>query len=61
MMIKLAVLGVALVIIWLVLFRTARGSAGERRKPPELKTQALESCPKCGVYRLPGGVCDCDL
>ena len=60
MMIKLAVLGVALVIVWLVMFRTVRGPVGERRKPPKLKAQALEPCPKCGVYRLPGGACDCD-
>jgi hypothetical protein len=60
MFIKLAVLGVALVIVWLVMFRTVRGPVSPRPKPPELKAQKLEPCPKCGVYRVPGGVCDCD-
>lgn len=60
MFIKLAALGVALLIVWLVMFRTVRGPVSPKPKPPELKAHKLEPCPKCGVYRLPGGVCECD-
>ncbi len=56
---KLAVLAVALLIAWMVLFRPRRGVRGPKRKPAP-PPQALEPCPRCGVYRLPTGACDCD-
>jgi hypothetical protein len=54
---KLALLALALVAGWLLLFRW-------RRKPPVGRTPprpaaALERCRRCGVYRLPGGSCAC--
>ncbi len=56
---KLALLALALVIVWMVLFRPGRGASRPKREPPS-PPQALEPCPRCGVYRLPAGACDCD-
>jgi len=56
---KLALLAVALIVAWMVLFRPRRGVSGPKRKPPP--PQVLAPCPRCGVYRLPAGACDCDL
>ena len=57
---KLALLALALFVAWMVLFRPRRGAvSGPKRKPPP-PPQALEPCPRCGVYRLPAGACDCD-
>ncbi len=55
---KLALLALALLVAWMVLFRPGRSVSGPKRKPPP--PQALEPCPRCGVYRLPAGACDCD-
>lgn len=55
---KLALLALALFVAWMVLFRPGRSLSGPKRTPPP--PQALEPCPRCGVYRLPAGACDCD-
>lgn len=55
---KLALLAVALLVVWAVLFRPRRRVSGRKPKPPP--PQALEPCPRCGVFRLPAGACDCD-
>ena len=59
MITKLALLAVALLVVWMALFRPRRGVSGPKRKP-RAPPQALEPCPGCGVFRLPGGACDCD-
>jgi hypothetical protein len=59
MIAKLALLALALFVAWMALFRPRRGAPGRRRKPLP-PPQALEPCPRCGVYRLPAGACDCD-
>ncbi len=60
MTVKLALLALALFVAWMVLFRPARGAgSGPKRKAPP-PPQALEPCPRCGVFRLPAGACDCD-
>ena len=58
MIAKLALLAVALIVVWMVLFRPRRRVSGPKREPPA--PQALEQCPRCGVFRLPSGACDCD-
>jgi len=60
MAIKFALLAVALFAVWMLLFRVARGVSGPKRKPPAPPPQELAPCPRCGVYRLPAGSCDCD-
>jgi hypothetical protein len=60
MITKLAVLGLVLFVAWLALFRPGRGAAGPKRKPPLPPPQVLEPCLRCGVYRMPGGACNCD-
>ena len=55
---KLALLAVALLVVWGVFFRPRRHMTGRKRKPPA--AQALVPCPRCGVFRLPSGACDCD-
>ena len=62
MTLKIALLGLALVAAWLVLFRPSLRPS--RRPPrraggPAAPTMAMERCPRCGVYRLPGGRCAC--
>lgn len=59
MTLKLGLLALALFLAWVVLFRPGRGVSRPKRRPPK-PPQALEPCPGCGVYRLPGGDCDCD-
>jgi hypothetical protein len=59
MIAKLALLALALLIAWMALFRPQRGAAGPKRKPLP-PPQALEPCPRCGIFRLPIGPCDCD-
>ena len=59
MTLKIAMLALALFAAWLVLFRPRRGTPGPARRPPSSTTE-LERCARCGVYRLPGGRCDCD-
>jgi len=61
MAIKYAILALALFVVWMLLFRAARGMARPKRKPPAPPPpQELAPCPRCGVYRLPAGACDCD-
>jgi hypothetical protein len=60
MAIKYALLALALFVAWMLLFRATRGISGPKRKPPVAPPQELEPCPRCGVYRLPSGACDCD-
>jgi hypothetical protein len=58
MVLKLAALAAALLIAWFILFRPRRSPRRLKRKAPP--PQALMACPECGVYRPPGGKCDCD-
>jgi hypothetical protein len=44
----------------MLLFRATRGISRPKRNPPAAPAQELEPCPRCGVYRLPSGACDCD-
>ena len=64
MAVKFGLLALALFAAWMILFRAGRGISRPKAKPQETKPMnpptALEPCPSCGVYRLPGGVCDCD-
>lgn len=59
MAVKLGLLALALFVAWLVLFRAGRGVSRPKPKPPK-PLRALKPCPGCGVYRIPGGACDCD-
>ncbi len=59
MTLKLALLALALFVAWMVLFRPRRGAPGPNPKPLP-PPQALEPCPRCGVFRLPIGPCGCD-
>lgn len=54
---KLALLALALIVAWFVLFRPRRRPPPRPKAPPP---PALERCPRCGVYRVPGGDCACD-
>jgi len=62
MTMKLGLLALALAIAWFVLIRPAARSASDivsrqTRKSPA--PASLEPCPTCGVYRVPGGQCNC--
>ena len=59
MALKFGILALALFLAWVVLFRPGRNISKPKRPPPA-PPQALEPCPGCGVFRLPGGACDCD-
>jgi hypothetical protein len=59
MTLKLALLVLALFVAWLALFRPRRSASGPKQKPLP-PPQELAPCPRCGVYRLPVGPCDCD-
>jgi len=54
---KLALLALALLVGWFVLFRPRRAPTPRPKVPPPA---ALAPCPDCGVYRAPGGECACD-
>ena len=56
MTLKIVLLAVALLGAWFVLFRPRRKAPRKPAPPPT----ALEACPRCGVYRVPGGECACD-
>ena len=59
MTLKIAALALALAAAWFLLFRPRRKApAPQAKRPPS--TAALERCPQCGVYRIPGGECACD-
>jgi hypothetical protein len=60
MALKYALLALALFVVWMVLFRATRGGAPTKPTPPAPLPQDLKPCPRCGVYRLPSGACDCD-
>lgn len=68
MTLKIAFLALAALVAWFVLFRPRRAAPpGRPAKPgaanPRAATPpptALERCPRCQVYRLPGGRCACD-
>ena len=57
MTLKIVLLALVLLGAWFVLFRPRPKAP---RKPPSPPSAALEACPRCGVYRLPGGQCACD-
>lgn len=58
MTLKLALLALALLVAWFVLFRPRKPVPPRKPAPPPVA--ALERCPHCQVYRLPGGQCACD-
>jgi hypothetical protein len=63
MALKLGLLVLAALILWMALFRPRRrgprtDSDPAPKTPP--RAEILEPCPRCGVFRLPGGACDCD-
>jgi hypothetical protein len=60
MVTKFALLALALFAAWMLLFRATRGITGTKRNPPVPPAQELAPCPRCGVFRLPAGACDCD-
>lgn len=61
MLAKYGLLALALIAAWFVLLRPALASAEKRRKPDSTPPASadLAPCPECGVFRLPGGDCDC--
>ena len=59
MTLKLALLVLALFVVWMALFRPRRSTPGPKQEPLP-PPQELAPCPRCGVYRLPAGPCDCD-
>ena len=59
MALKLVLLLAALILAWFVVVRPLRAVPRLKRKPPR-PPAALDPCPRCGVYRPPGGTCDCD-
>lgn len=60
---KYALLAVGIFLVWALFLRPARGGGDRDRDrtpaPPPPKPAELAPCPECGVYRLPGGNCDC--
>ena len=65
MLTKYGILALALVLVWFMLIRSSRGGKPDDRRggapvpPPEPLPASLEPCPECGVFRMPGGRCDC--
>jgi len=61
---KYGLLALALLVAWFLFLRPMRGG-GDRRdpdrppSPPPPEPAQLAPCPECGVYKLPGGNCDC--
>jgi hypothetical protein len=64
MITKYGLLALALGLLWLLFLRPARGGGTDRDRdrpttPPPTQPPELARCPECGVYRLPGGNCNC--
>lgn len=61
MLAKYGLLAVALIAAWFILLRPALAAGRKRGKPdrPPPESADLAPCPECGVFRLPGGECDC--
>jgi hypothetical protein len=64
---KLGVIILALLAAWFLLVKPALGGGaaaarkrGKQGNAPPAEPTALEPCPRCGVYRVPGGRCGCD-
>lgn len=61
---KYGLLALALVLVWVLFLRPARGGGDDRDPdrpptPPPPKPAELAPCEVCGVYKLPGGNCEC--
>jgi len=59
MAMKVVLVALALAVAWVVLLRPLRSESARRKEPPPPPPAALERCPRCGVYRLPDGRCEC--
>ena len=62
MTLKLGMLALALLVAWFVLIRPvtrAARSVTRRQTAKRPAPASLEPCPACGVYRVPGGRCNC--
>ncbi|WP_285671744.1 hypothetical protein [Paralimibaculum aggregatum] len=51
---KILITSLVLLLVWAVFFRRPA-----RRRSPPVRPLALERCPRCGVHRLEGEVCEC--
>jgi hypothetical protein len=60
MTLKLAMLALALLIGWFVLFRPRRKAPPASPRAAARPVTSLERCPRCGVFRLPDGDCACE-
>ncbi len=63
MTLKIVVLALALLAGWVMLFRPkpfGRRNGPPNGRKPGARVTALERCPRCEAYRLPGGPCACD-
>lgn len=67
MMTKFGLLALALILLWNLFLRPNRGRGGgddrgRGRSPapaPAPPAADMAPCPRCGVYKLPGGRCNC--
>ncbi len=59
---KIGMIVLALLAAWFLLVKPilGGGKAAARKAKPTPAPTALEACPRCGVYRAPGGRCNCD-
>lgn len=63
---KYGLLALTLLIAWFLFLRPGRGGGQDDRRdpdkrpaPPPPQPAELARCPECGVYKLPGGACQC--
>jgi len=63
---KYGLLALGLTLAWFLLLRPSRGGGPDRDRdprrpapPPPPQPAELAPCPDCGVYKLPGGACNC--